>query len=125
ERLRHLLAAELEHPVVRPDARELVSGSARLRELVLVMRKHEVESASVDLEHRSEGFLSHHRALDMPAGPAAAPARIPRKVLARLVRLPECEVTGVLFEWIRLLLLDLVRTLAGKAAVLGVAGDAE
>jgi hypothetical protein len=49
-RLRHLLAGELEHPVVRPDLRELVTERSRLRELVLVVGKDEVEPAAVDLE---------------------------------------------------------------------------
>src|SRR5215471_3081002 len=38
DRLRHLLAAEAEQPVVHPDAREPVPERPRLRELVLVMR---------------------------------------------------------------------------------------
>ena len=42
-----------------------------------------------------------------------------------LVRLPEREVAGVFLERVRLLLLDLVRPLAGQATVLGEARDPE
>ena len=56
ERLRHLLAGELEHPVVHPDARELAAARARLRELVLVVREDEVEPAAVDLERAPRNF---------------------------------------------------------------------
>ena len=125
ERLRHLLAGEAEHSVLRPDARELVSERARLRELVLVVREDEVETAAVDLECRPEGVLRHRRTLDVPARPAAPPGRVPRRVLARLVRLPEREVARVLLQRVRLLLLDLFRPLAGEPTVLRVARDGE
>ena len=39
EGLRHLLAGEPQHAVVHPDAGELASGRARLRDLVLVVRE--------------------------------------------------------------------------------------
>src|SRR5947207_6953839 len=39
ERLRHLLAGQLQHPVVHPDARKLAAGAARLGQLVLVVRE--------------------------------------------------------------------------------------
>src|SRR5581483_6076093 len=84
DRLRHLLAGEAEHAVVRPDPRERVPERARLRELVLVVRKHEVEPAAVDLEALAEEGLGEGRALDVPARPAAAPRGLPRRVLARL-----------------------------------------
>ena len=110
---------------MHPDARELVPERRRLRELVLVVREDEIEAAAVDLERVAEGVLGHRRALDVPAGAAAAPRRVPCGVLARLVRLPEREVAGILLERIRLLLLDLVGTLPREPAVAGVARDAE
>src|SRR5262249_24950981 len=87
--LRHLLAGEAEHAVVRPHLRKRMTERTRLRELVLVVRKDEVESAAVDLERRTERLLRKRRALDVPTGTAAAPRRVPRGVLARFVRLPE------------------------------------
>ena len=71
--LRHLHAGETEHPVVRPDASEFVPESARLGELVLVVREDEIEPAAVDLEHAPEKLLRHHRAFDVPAGATASP----------------------------------------------------
>src|SRR5207302_5175554 len=124
-RLGHLLADELQHPVVHPAAGELAAGSARLGNLVLVVREHQVEPAAVDLERRAEELLRHRRALDVPAGPASAPRRVPPRVLAFFVRLPQREVAWILFERVRLLLLDLIRSLAGQAAVGREAPDAE
>ena len=110
---------------MRPDPRELVAERARLRDLVLVVREDEVEPAAVDLEDRPEQLLGHHGALDVPARPAASPRRVPGRVLARLVRLPEREVARILLERVRLLLLDLVGPLARELAVVGEARDAE
>ena len=47
--------------------------------------------------------------------------RVPPRVLARLVRLPEREVARILLARVRLLLLHLVRPLARELAVVGVA----
>ena len=126
-RLRHLLARELEHPVVCPDRRERMTERARLSHFVLMVREHEVEPAAVDLERRPVDLLRHHRALDVPARPAATPRRVPPRVLGGgLVRLPEREVARVALQRARLLsLLDLVGLLTRQPAVLGEALDAE
>ena len=50
----------------------------------------------MDLEADAEQLLGHRRALDVPAGPPAAPRRVPGGVLARLLRLPQREVEGIL-----------------------------
>ena len=131
ERLRHLLAGEPQHPVVHPEPRELVPERARLRDLVLVVREDQVEPAAVDLEHRPEVLLGHRRALDVPARPAAAPRRVPPRVLALLVRLPEREVARILLQRRLLGLLGriarrlLVAVAAREPAVVGEARDAE
>src|SRR5919201_3683523 len=126
-RLPHLLAGEAEHPVVRPDAPELVPERARLRQLVLVVREDEVEPAAVDLEGGPEELLGHNRALDVPARSAATPGRVPPRVLAGLVRLPQREVARILLERVRLLVLvhEVVGALAREPTVLRVARDAE
>src|SRR4029077_8629269 len=112
ERLRHLLAVHAaDHPVVHPDAGELVAERERLRELVLVMREYEVETAAVDLEDGPERVLGPHRALDVPAGRALSQRRVPGGVLAGLVGLPEREIARILHQRVRLLLLDLVGAL--------------
>ena len=70
-------------------------GSAGLRRLVLVVGEDQVRAAAVDLEVEPEQLLGHRRALDVPARPAAAPGRLPGRVLARLLRLPQREVERV------------------------------
>src|SRR6185503_16754397 len=94
--------------------------------LVLVMREDEIEAAAVDLEGRSVQLLDHRRALDVPAGAPPPPRRVPPGVLGlRLVRLPEREVARVLLERVRLLLLDLVRTLPRQPPVRGIGRNAK
>ena len=97
ERLRHLLVADRDEAVVHPVARERVAGRGRLRELVLVVREAQVEAAAVDVELGPEVAPRHRGALDVPAGTAAAPRRLPRRALglARLRALPEREVPRV------------------------------
>src|SRR5438552_8726837 len=85
----------------------------------------EVEAAAVDLEARAEELLREHRALDVPPRPAAPPGRVPGRVLALLVSLPECEVARILLQRVRLLLLDLIRQLSGEPTVLRKARDPE
>src|SRR5262249_50308514 len=124
-RLRHLFAGQLEQSVVHPDPGELASRRLRLRALVLVVRENEIQTAEVDLERWTEELLRHRGTLDVPARPPATPWRVPPGVLALLVRLPEREVAGILFPWVRFLLLDLIGALSGEAAVLREAGDAK
>src|SRR5689334_22633738 len=71
ERFRHLLAFHLEEPVVHPGARHewRMEGAARLRNLVLVMRKNEIDAAAVDVEGLAQMFPRHGRALDVPSRP--------------------------------------------------------
>src|SRR5262249_2126963 len=110
--LRHLRVPDrAQHPVVHPELRESVTEGARLRDLVLVVREAEVQSAAVNLERRPQQLLGHDGALDVPARAAATPRRAPPRVLPRLVRLPEREVARILLARVRLLLLDLLRTL--------------
>ena len=80
DRLVHLLAAELEHPVVHPELGERPPG-ARLGDLVLVVREDEVEPAAVDLEVGAEvlsDMAEHSMCQPGPAAPTASPTRCPR-----------------------------------------------
>ncbi len=81
---------------MEPHARELlVVGGLGLSNLVLVMRKHQVDPARMDVDRLAKVALAHRRALDVPAGPALAERRIPRgsKLLVLWLRLlPEREV---------------------------------
>ena len=95
-RLRHLLGVEPEHPVVHPDLRQRTARRRlRLRCLVLVMGKDQVRSAAMDLEVGAEQLLRHRRALDVPSRATRPPGRLPARVLAGLVGLPEREVERV------------------------------
>ena len=100
----------------------------RLRRLVLVVGEDQVVAAAVDLERRAEHRLRHRGALDVPARPAAAPRRVPRRVLHRLGRLPEREVERVLLARGALEPLALVHVLdvaVRERAVLGQRAHAE
>src|SRR5207249_3541484 len=99
DRLRHLLAIDLEQTVVHPELRELAACRLGLCALVLVVREDEVQPAEMDLEPWAEELLGHRRALDVPAGTAATPWRVPGGVLSLLRRLPEREVARILLEW--------------------------
>ena len=68
-----------------------------LHDLVLMVRKNEIEAAAVDVEALAQIGLAHGRALDVPAGPAAAPGALPaRQIRGR--RLPQYEIAGVALE---------------------------
>src|SRR2546430_7712142 len=56
DRLRHLLADEFEQSVVHPETRKLAACGLRLRALVLVMRKDEVEPTQMDLKAGPRNF---------------------------------------------------------------------
>jgi hypothetical protein len=92
-------------------------------------REGQVEAAAVDVELVAEVAPGHRRALDVPAGTAAAPRRGPVGVgrLVGLEAFPEGEVTVVAL--VRLAAVvgrpHLVRVPAGQRAVLGVGGDVE
>src|SRR3984893_4385258 len=68
EALRHLVAFDLQKTVVHPDIGHaaFVERAAALRELVLMMRKHEINAPAMDVELFAEMLPSHRRALDMP-----------------------------------------------------------
>ncbi len=97
QRLGHLLAAGGQPGVVHPVAGETVTGRDRLRDLVLVVREDEVEPAAVDVERRAQVLRRHRRALQVPAGAAAAPRRRPGRGLGftGLVALPQREIARV------------------------------
>src|ERR1700732_1446210 len=69
EALRHLLAFDLQEAVVHPEIRHavFVEGTAALCEFVLVMRKHQVDAATMNVELLAEMLPRHRRALDVPA----------------------------------------------------------
>src|SRR5260370_40366789 len=72
---RHLDAADGQHAVVQPVAGEgpPVMGGHTLRDLVLVVWKHQIKSAAMDVEGLAQRDLAHRRAFDVPAPSASAP----------------------------------------------------
>ena len=99
ERLRHLLVLDEEVLDVHPEPRErLFRRAFRLRDLVLVMRKDQVDAAGMDVDRRlAQQPQRHRRALDVPARTAGAGADIPRR-LPVLRRLPQHEIAGIVFR---------------------------
>src|SRR5271157_3284581 len=80
---------------MHPEPGKWLAGEGfRLRDLVLVMRKDEIDAAGVDIQRLAEVLDGHHGALDVPARAARTDGRVP-KHLAFLGRLPEGEVAGV------------------------------
>src|ERR1700689_970995 len=78
-RLRHLLALDGDEAVMQPVFDEGLAGmrAFALRDLVLVMRKDQVEPAAMDVEALAQEFSAHGRAFDMPARPSPAPRAVP------------------------------------------------
>ena len=95
--LRHLLPRRVGQELgMQPDAREgLVVGSFGLRDLVLVMREHEIHAPRVDVQRVAEVALAHRGALDVPPR-APAPERSvpcrPELFVLRMRLLPQCEI---------------------------------
>ena len=126
--LGHLLALELKEGVVEPVAGErLAGGGLGLGDLVLVVGEDEVLAAAVDVEGAAQVLAGHGRALDVPAGAARAPGRVPGG-LAGLGALPEGEVQRVALVRVDLdpgAGLELGQVAAGQPAVLGPLADGE
>ncbi len=103
-------------------------GAFGLRDLVLVVREHQVFAAGVEVEAVAEELHGHGGALDVPAGAAGAERGLPA-VFAGLGRLPESEVAGgVLLVLIHIdarAVFNAFKIFFGELAVVGIAGDAE
>lgn len=119
ERFRHLLAAHGDPGVVHPVPGELVAVRLGLGDLVLVVREDQVQAAAVDVEDGAQVLVRHRRALQVPAGAAAAPRGLPAG-LAGLGRLPHGEVAGVPLAGLAVAggLEQVVQLLVGQAQVL-------
>src|SRR5947199_5524594 len=96
---RHLLAFELQKPVVYPEARHQRSleRRTRLRDLVLVMWKNQVDAVAMDVENLAEMLPRHRRALDVPAWATALlnPSRRGPSWFTACGRLPQHEIHWV------------------------------
>ena len=95
-------AAGLHQAVVHPIPCERFSRAAfRLGQFVLVMRKHQVETAAVNVDRIAEDLLRHRGTFDVPARPARSPRAVPRR-LAGLGALPQGEVGGMMLAAVSL-----------------------
>ena len=115
------------HPVAHEG---LARRAGALRDLVLVVREDEVDAPAVQVERLAQVLHAHRRALEVPAGTAAAEGSVPLSPLRLvLLGLPQYEVP-------RVFLVVLVRVDAGpgadprhvqpgQPAVLGERGDLE
>src|SRR5699024_7950889 len=99
DRLAHLLAGDVDHRIVHPEPGERSSSGAGLGELVLMVRKPQVEAATVDVELVAEILARYGRALQMPARPATPVRAGPRGGvrLPFLVTFPQREIARVPF----------------------------
>ena len=92
---------------MKPEARERVPAGvgAALRDLVFVVGKDQVHAPGMEIEHvgaeaAADQLERHGGTFDVPAGPAPAERRVPRRadlLVLFLGRLPEHEVPRVLF----------------------------
>ena len=82
-------------PDVHPVAHERLAGRRLgLGRLALVVGEDQVGAAAVQVDGRAQLAHGQRRALDVPAGPAPAPQRVPRRLVGRR-RLPQHEVERV------------------------------
>mmetsp|Transcript_6058 Transcript_6058/g.8720 ORF Transcript_6058/g.8720 Transcript_6058/m.8720 type:complete len:543 (+) Transcript_6058:728-2356(+) len=65
-----------------------------LRHFIVMVRKHEVDSTSVNVKILTNNVTRHDGALNVPSGPARPPRRFPGW-FSRFACLPECKVIGV------------------------------
>src|SRR5215472_15304964 len=67
ERLRHLLAFDLKKAVMRPVIRHhrRMEGATRLRDLIFMMRKYEIDAAAMDVKRFVEVLPRYCRAFDV------------------------------------------------------------
>jgi hypothetical protein len=126
--LGHLLAAQLQHPVVYPVAGKRLAGyGLRLCHLVLVVWEHQIVPSPVDVYLVTQVQPGHCRTLYMPSRPPRSPGALPGG-LPRLGRFPEREIHGALFARPRfraLAALHLVKPASGEPAVPGERAHAE
>ena len=80
---------------MHPDAgqRRAVMGALALGNLILVMRKLQVDAAAVDVDGLAQLCPDHRRAFDVPAGAAPAPRGVPARLIVG-AGFPQHEIGG-------------------------------
>ncbi len=95
QRFRHLLAFHHQKLGVQPEARKRFAGERfRLGNLVLVVRKHQVNPSGVNVQRFAQILDCHHGTFNVPARTARTDPGVPR-LLAFLGRLPQSEIACV------------------------------
>ena len=98
ERLAHLLVVHVDEAVVHPvEGEGLACRALRLCDFVLMVREDQILSAAVEVDGLAEKGEIHRGALDVPAGSALAPRRIPVG-FAFFGGLPESEIGAVALD---------------------------
>ncbi len=122
------LRADPHQAIVHPVTGEwLPRIRFRLRQLVLVVWKREVESAAVNVQRLAEESHTHGRAFNVPARPARSPGTVPFR-LTRLGCLPQGKIPGITFLVADLDTgpgLQLLRITVAQFAIVGVRADIE
>ena len=66
--------------------------------LRFMVREYVINPATMNIDLRTQQPSGHSTALNMPAGPAAAPRTVPADVTIFFIpRFPECEIANALF----------------------------
>ena len=94
----HFLTLDLQHFIMHPNigkARALM-GAAALRDLVLMMREHQIIAAAMNIEMRSQQFVAHGRAFNMPPRTAITPWAVPSGRV-RIGWFPQHEIHRIAF----------------------------
>ena len=73
QRLRHLLAADLDESVVHPVLGEAPTERDGLRPLVLVVGEGQVQTTAVQIEPVAQQVETHDHALGVPTGATRSP----------------------------------------------------
>ena len=80
---------------VQPEPCERLAGDGfRLRNLVLVMRKDQVDAAGVNIQRLAQIPHRHRRTFDMPARTSIAKGCVPKRLIA-FAPFPQHEVAGI------------------------------
>ncbi|MPM91663.1 hypothetical protein SDC9_138794 [bioreactor metagenome] len=96
EALAHFAVIDVDKTVMHPVAGIFMAGAAlALRNFVFMMRENQVAAAAMDVDSLAKMLADHGGALDVPAGAALAPRRLPEG-LTGFGGLPEREIKRVL-----------------------------
>ena len=109
------------HPVIYVP---LPESAFALGDFVLVMRKHVVHAAGVNVKPLAQVLVRHGGTFNVPAGEPLAPGAVPLHIPPRLGRLPEGKIARVALQGIGVsphAFQQVAAEIAGQLAVFGAA----